>query len=335
MTKLLILLTLLSSAAFAQQNTPPTQVDRQVWEAYLTQKNDPSLTGIPFLIWETNRLKVRTQANLSYVEVVGKITDATVKSLEIDGKILTLKSGIFAAGIAFSGGEREFLATAITTDGKTFTARYRVTGGKNPKSVIYERFHANIGMGLTHVSYTQTAVTPFTETELTLKGGMSYALKPNKWDLGLSFFMNVASLNTTSDLYSIRYLGVNLRAGYHLIPIQSRFQFNLNGGIYYNTSFADIGFKNMIGPQVYPEFSYLMPNRQTIFTYFKYSPVFVSASSLDLANNREIATGVYYSFPVLVKNRLSIGFDFSKLDLAVSGLTSNTTTYSLSVGIAY
>lgn len=180
----------------------------------------------------------------------------------------------------------------------------------------------------------------FSQYAVTVKGGASYRLIPDKLDTSVSAFMNVASLSPkTNDAsitkdYEIRYLGVNVRVGYHLIRAPSPFRLIMNAGFYYNTSFGSIGFSNMYGPQIYPEFSYIFNNGHAALLYAKFSPALFNGT-VDFKSNKEAALGTYYVFPLNPKLRMAVGFDISKLDLSTGEQNASTTTYSLSTGVSF
>ena len=114
----------------------------------------------------------------------------------------------------------------------------------------------------------------------------------------------------------------------------SRLQFRLNGGIYYNTSVSEIGFKNMLGPQIFPELSLRISKNQGVMTYFKYSPVVV-AGGIDITRNRELATGLYFRQSLKNRKSIFVGLDYAELDAVSGAKEAHTRTLSLGVGLGF
>ncbi len=120
-----------------------------------------------------------------------------------------------------------------------------------------------------------------------------------------------------------------------MIDAPAKLRFNIYGGFYFNTSYGAVGFADMYGPQISPEFTYVFNNGNSLFGYVKYAHSLSGSQGISLKNNREVATGVHYSFPILASNRLSVGIDLSQLSLALADAWASTNTYSLSAGISF
>lgn len=335
--------TQVSPLARAQQTVSITEHSR--WKARITEiKTVPTAPdSIPILHFTPQEVWIDGSGPVQYVRIKWTI-DGAFQSVSINGKQLNPKpDGSFDVNFGFTNNEKAFKLTILDQTGKTYQGTYRIVavvtdkGGKEP---LASRYRFSVGMGYTSIKYTQTGVTDFSESALTLKGGISYRLVPDKFDLSLSTFMNALVIKSngvnslTGEEYTIRYLGVNARVGYHLLDAPSPFRIVLNGGLYYNTSIGSIGFSNMYGPQLYPEFSYILPNGNAFLLYVKFSPALFQ-QKIDFSKNKEIATGLYYVFPLNPKLRMSVGFDISKLDLATDTDAAATTTYSLSTGLSF
>ena len=200
-----------------------------------------------------------------------------------------------------------------------------------PKSA--SRWRGSFGAGYSSIQYSQTQVEPFSVGALTLKGGIETSLSNSRWTLGAGTFINAVTLSNSS-AYSFRILGVNLRAGYYLTPPESSVQFRLNGGIYYNTALSAIGFKNMFGPQVFPELSFRIGARDALMIYFKYSPVMV-AGGVDLGRNRELAAGIYLRHGLEGGRSIYLGIDHAFLDVFTPAAEAHTRSLSIGIGLGF
>jgi len=207
--------------------------------------------------------------------------------------------------------------------------------GTQEADLLFSKIRFSFGTGLTLISYRQQDTTTFEEKALTIKGGAVYRLIEHVLDVGLSAFYNAAILDNTSPVDQVKYFGANLRATYHLIDEPSRIRVNLSGGLYWNSSSGNVGFANMIGPQLFPDVTFVFSNSHSLMIYGKYAFAFKNQSGNSLLNNREVASGVHYSFPVSSLNRLSIGVDASQLNLSVPDAWASTNTYSLSMGLSF
>jgi len=198
------------------------------------------------------------------------------------------------------------------------------------------RWRFSAGLGFTLISYRQQDINSFNQTVITVKAGTIYRAIPDKLDLGLNAFFNALPLSTNSpDGNKIQYMGVNVRAGYHIIDAPSSLRFTLNGGMYFNNSYGAVGFANMYGPQISPEFTYVFKNGHSLFWYLKYAYSLSGSKGISFKDNREAAAGLHYSFSISSKNRLSIGVDISQLSLSLPEAWASTNTYSLSSGISF
>ncbi len=326
----------LSFSAVAQQTVSPTEVVRR--KAAVLESKSSLDTGIPFLQWEKESIWIEEHVPLLYCMIKGRLLEP-MQQLQVNGKVMTIKSdGKFEIFFKFPSSVHDFKITLISKNQKTYRSHFQVVdlhqrflSTKKPLT----RAHYSAGLGYTLIHYQQSTVSPFHEGALTFKGGFTYELKPDVWDLNLGSFLNVFTLKSSSaDGDSIRYLGLNAKVGYHLITFPSPIRLILNAGIYYNTSFGTVGFLDMFGPQLYPEVRYLFANNHALTTYGKYSPS-VAHSLSDFGKNREIATGLHYSFPLNSFYRLSVGIDYSELFLLRGADSAQTSTFSLSSALLF
>jgi hypothetical protein len=326
-----------STPAWAQQNgsfSEPTDAG----SAVTTQNQDriETLAGaIPFLNWPLDEISVSRSGQLSVATVKGTLLHS-IHSLKLnDFEIPVQENGSFEIRFTFPQEEKIFNLTVVDENQKIYRAKYRLTHaslavvpGRAP-----EKTRFSLGIGYTNLEYNQNLIPRFTEKMVTVKGGLAYFFVPDKWDISLGSFLNLFAIQNGGQ-YLVQYLGINAKIGYHFFSAPDSFRFNLNAGIYYNTTFSAIGFQNVYGPQLYPEFGYVFTGGQALMFYGKFSPV-VNNSTVDFRRNFEVATGTNYSFPITKKNRLSFALDLSRLDLSSNANSAETQTASFSVGISF
>ena len=298
--------------------------------------------GIPFLSWKKEVYFVESTAFVNYANILGRFKEK-VLSATMNGRTLAVSDdGSFNARLEYTGEEKSFILTVTDANNKIYRMQYKVSAANpkamqlisNAKTTFRWRFSA--GAGLTLISYRQQDTATFDQKVITIKAGTIYRAIPEKLDLGLNAFFNLLPLSSNSPVGNkIQYLGINARAGYHLIDAPSSLRVTLNGGFYFNNSYGNVGFANMYGPQISPEFIYVLDNGHSIFSYFKYAYSLSGSKGISLKDNREVAVGAHYSFPVSTKNRLSIGVDLSQLSLSLTDAWATTNTYSLSAGISF
>lgn len=204
---------------------------------------------------------------------------------------------------------------------------------RTESKVQRSRWKKSLGLGLTNLHYSQTLVTPFTQRFITVKGGLETLMPGSEWSLGGSFFFNSIALSN-SGTYRLRILGVNLRSGRFLTSPESGIQVRLNGGVYYTTSLSEIGLKDMVGPQIFPEFSFRISQAKSVMIYFKYSPVLV-AGSFDIFSNRELALGLYFRQLISNTNSWFVGVDYSELDARFGSEEASMRSLSLGAGLGF
>ena len=329
----------ISITAQAQQTATIDEAIR--WQAKLEEVKDIGNQSSPFLKLSKDIVLVESTALLHFINIQGqfieKITQATLNSKEIPVK----EDGSFQINFGFSIYTNTFTVTALGAKNKIYRTQFKVIPIEH-KEVAVEKIAPKIwrfsaGAGLTRLSFRQRYIEPFDQNALTIKGGAIYNLIPEKIDLGLSMFFNAIALSSTSPAnYKIQYLGANGRLVWNLVGNPSPVRINISAGLYYNTSLSTVGFANMYGPQLYPEFIYIFKNGNSLLAYTKYSPALSQAQLIELKHNREVAMGMHYSFPITVNRRMSVGVDISQLSLSIpNGSWASTNTYSLSAGVSF
>ncbi len=337
---------ILNTPANAQQAASSTEPD-VIWNGKIEEEKSAKSSSIPFMQFDSDTIRVEGSNTLHYTRISGKfsekILDATLNSKEIPVK----PDGSFEIPLGFPLDSKTFTITVIDARQKVFRGKYKITPLDLPEQknvqrvdaetvVIVKRLRYSAGTGLTVLSFRQRNVTPFSQMAATVKVSGSYRLVPDKYDLGVSAFFNLIPFSSSSpDGYKIQYLGINARVGRQIIKAPSKIRFNVNAGLYYNTSVSRVGFTNMLGPQFYPEGIWMFDNGSSLLGYAKYSPALTNSLSISLSNNREVAMGFHYSFQFLQKHRVSVGFDMSQLSLKTDTDWASTNTYSLTAGYAF
>jgi|GEM_PF-5469554 len=304
----------------------------------------------PWVDWGVRSFPIVDNKLSSGVRITGKLA-ASVQQVMLDGASLSIESDRrFRIVLKPVSKERAFVLKVRLKGGKSHERRFvlKLLEDPEPESLAAagssssqggdsdresRRWHPFVGLGITRLDYVQTAVSPFKETLLTLKAGVEIPLSSPGWSLGAGAFYNALEL-ANSGVYQLKVLGANLRLGKRFSRPESRNGFRLNGGLYYNTSISDIGFKNMLGPQIYPEFLLRFSRLQSAAFYLKYSPV-ITTGGVDLIRNRELAMGL--SFRQVLKNGNSViaGLDYAELDVFAGGEVAHTRTLSFGVGLGF
>jgi hypothetical protein len=260
-----------------------------------------------------------------------------------NSKVLFLVSAVFLfpafAGLMFPAGSSfaaKRLQKRVPQSPKAAATPQPAPVAEAPKhraQPAQARLKKSIGIGLTDLTYSQTGVDEFKEKLLTLKGGLEMQIPNSAWSIGGGFFFNAFELSNTG-IYQLKILGVNLRAGTFLTPHESAVHVKFNGGLYYNTSISEIGFKNVIGPQIYPEIIFRMGGRSSVMIYGKYSPVLV-AGSFNMIRNREIATGIYFRQAFGDGKSFLAGIDYAGLDASVGAEEAKARSLSFGIGLGF
>jgi hypothetical protein len=310
-------------------------------------------TGI--IQWTNETVLVAVDGDKRSVRVEGRLRDGYQK-LSLDGIPITISPDrFFELDLRFTGSRKAFLVKVEGAGGRSGVMKYTLspTGVHAPtipvsgmrradaqkKKKKKKRTRYSLGVGVTSLQYNQRDSTApendirLTELLLTVKGGVEYALVPNKYILGVGFFYNALVLSNSGE-FPLQILGGNVKLGFLMSPPKSSTQFRFSTGAYYNTSISEIGFKSMVGPQLMPELSFRMSKNTGILTYLKYAPIMVN-SSFDFSKNKEIAAGVHYRHTLKGGTTITAGVDYANLD-AYSGTDSaHTKTLSFGMGMSF
>ena len=196
-------------------------------------------------------------------------------------------------------------------------------------------FLLGTGVSLIEVRQSESRISLFRNTVLSVKGAFNYFLSPPVWDFGVSGFMNVLGLGCGCAT-DVRILGVNARIGYVFPGIRNPWRLALYGGWYYSTMIASdqsFGYRNLNGPQIFPTLRRAFGNGSALSAYLKLSPISNRLSLMNLSNSEQ-AVGVSYLFPKWGKT-FAISLDFSRLRFGLEGVEIRTSSSSLGLSMAF
>jgi hypothetical protein len=337
-------------ANYAHAQQAATVIDSNKINLRIEPVENFSDQGIPFLTWNDDQLMVDATQKESKVTIQGAFGEKVI-SATINGKMLKVDAkGNFIHKLLYTGDQRAFIITATDEAKKVWRMNYKLVGRNENRMTLklateekvkISRWRYSFGAGYTLISYRDDQDIILKQNTVTMKGGVIYRAIDSVLDFGLSGFYNVIAMGSTSlgekdvPTEKLRYLGLNARATYHLIDSAAPFKVNLSGGFYWNSSVGTLGFSNMVGPQIYPDFTYVLANGNSIYVYGKYAASISNAKSISLRDNREVAMGVHYSFPITLTNRMTVGVDVSQLTLSIQDRWASTNTYSLSTGVSF
>lgn len=208
------------------------------------------------------------------------------------------------------------------------------TGQKNPR-----KFFLSLGVGFTSIGYSETntgETTKLSSIVVTPKISLNYLMPSPFWSLGFTGYISALQARSSLDA-TVRFLGLNFRAGYRLPVIREPWQLTLMAGYYFTTSLvtpATFGYRNVGGPQFYPTLRRAFSSGDFATGYFKFSPIANAVNILDFSN-REIGLGVAYTFAGSSPNPWSIYLDASQLQLNLPNIEFEASTSTLTLGTSY
>ncbi len=196
------------------------------------------------------------------------------------------------------------------------------------KAVKYQ-----VGVGYSSISHSDPAIEAYSQTAMTVKLSALRPFKDSRWELGANAFFTALPLSKSENI-TARYLGANLRLGYHLSNTPKSWDIGLYAGVYYTTMLVTenfFGYKDLNGPQLFPVIKKNIGQNQLIAGYFKFSSI-TSGYSLLSFSNREIAGGVSYAWNTNSSHPVSLSLDIA--DLRIYLLEEPYHTQSTSLGIS-
>jgi hypothetical protein len=195
-------------------------------------------------------------------------------------------------------------------------------------------------LGYTFVRVQQSRIADFTEMALTLKLSFQRPFFFPNWDIALNAFGTAYTFQPSKADTQARFIGANFRVGYKLPFIKDPWGLSIAAGAYYNTMIVTrdaFGYRNITGPQLFPLLKRTLGPRNTLYGYFKYSPV-GNRFALTSFDNREIAAGAGWVRSLKNGHPLTLSLDFANLkqfsDTRVD-TTTLVTTWTLSLGYGF
>ncbi|MCM2278609.1 MAG: hypothetical protein NDJ89_11100 [Oligoflexia bacterium] len=205
-------------------------------------------------------------------------------------------------------------------------------------------FRLTAGLGTSILSYHESDTPDFGELALTWKGSVSYAPTESVWSGQLSAYATLLGVKRERGLTgdpSVRFLGLNLRAGPRLGLLRASWSLQLLGGYYFTTMMVgdgSFGFRNMHGPQLFPLVTRELGERSgRLSAYLKFSPVSPRLGALSFRSS-EVAMGGAWSFPLGLpgeRTRLGLSLDLSSLRLLIGEVRIRSNSYTMGVEFSY
>ena len=194
----------------------------------------------------------------------------------------------------------------------------------------------NLGVGATFLQYAQTGKAAYKAIMLSPKISFFYYIS-KYWDFGANSYMNVMPMWANNKKLTVRFLGINGRLGIKPQFIKQPWQMSIMLGAYYMTMFVtnnSFGFSNLLGPQFFPVLRKTLNDNNSIFFYFKYSPILANWKFRP-QGNREIAVGTGWIIPIGQEKTLSFSLDYSNLKLVIQTITAKSQSVSFGVGYGF
>lgn len=183
-----------------------------------------------------------------------------------------------------------------------------------------------VGLGTTWVQYSETDIPDYSGVLLTLKGSTTYIIREGLWDTGLTGFATLSPLTETPADSGVRFFGMNFRVGRTWL-LSQRLKVGVHTGGYWTTMLVSggaFGFRNQMGPQIFPTIRYVLANQGAVRGYLKFAAIGTGAG-LESPSNNELALGGSYDFKAKGYWQ-SASLDFARLGVTVQGvrITSNS-----------
>jgi hypothetical protein len=243
----------------------------------------------------------------------------------------------FSLSIPLQEDSVSFELKAIDRLGHVASESFRVDAPaslQTPRKSATHSWSFTPALGISHLAYTETRIQPYSAILPTPKLGISYALS-EQWSLGASAFMNLASLASSDPAVSVRFLGLNARAGFSFPTGSSSWKTTALLGIYslgMNASNNALGFDRLYGPQ------FVLAERKTLdainalTAYAKYSAL-LDGSDISLGK-RELAGGASYERRI-GERAYTASLDASVFDFNIGNIQiqSQTLTFGLGMGL--
>ena len=225
--------------------------------------------------------------------------------------------------------------TALAAENSSSVAASSAGGGLRGKA-----WSLRPEVGISELSYNQENARPMSSayrqsiksSEMAVTARVAYLqeLPESDWRLGANASMDfvTSAYNNQPDF---RTLGADVSFQNDLVFIDPSFSLGIVAGAYYRTMYSstkDFGYKNLIGPQLYPTATKVLSNGNRVSGYLKFSPL----NHLFSITDHEIGAGVAYTFPINhLGNDLRVSVDYARRHLIVEGAQFNDSAYESEV----
>jgi len=212
-------------------------------------------------------------------------------------------------------------------DWDLFNANTRIREGR--KNIV------TFGAGPTFVTYTETLSPDVTQFGVSGWAGYRRLILPPLLDFRASLTALAIPIFATGGL---RYwtVGLNLLAGVVLPYPKEPWRVGVLVGYYRVHMFQPdnlFGFTSAAGPQLYPNFQYVLPKGDLISAYIKYSPVSNQTKFLAWSTNHEFAGGISFGRKTPAGTFVKYSLDYTQFRLRIQGI--NIASNSVTLGISY
>jgi hypothetical protein len=108
----------------------------------------------------------------------------------------------------------------------------------------------------------------------------------------------------------------------------------VGGGFFKSMSVTNdaFGYRNMIGPQLYPVLSFAANDRHTLSGYFRFSPTLDGLFIYPADKNYELAFGFTWAYQISPRFTLPVTAEVALVRLSFPRTDIFNNTYTLSVG---
>ncbi len=177
----------------------------------------------------------------------------------------------------------------------------------------------NVGLSIAQMSYSDSLGQDFSQMGAGAK--LSYSLFVNQKRtqiLAGNIYGTLLPLHQSGADTFLQLVAANLRYGLYLGEWK-RWKAWIYGGYFFTTTFSsseNVGFRNLLGPQLYPTASLPLGSRRSLGTYFKVAPLY----GLDF-ENRELATGISYTTRGILGGSHTFSIDYAQIRLNAGAAT--------------
>ena len=269
---------------------------------------------IPLVIRELEGNQVRLQ-----VRVTGTFKGKK-KRLLLDSEPVALDSDQFDIEVTLREATTVLAFTTVDIFGQVETEE--VTLRSEPADPVREILRNiqgqttswSLGVSGSLMSYEDNSGKSLQQYGLGAKASFSTLLSRNRRHmLAGNLYGTLLPISRSPSDLSLQLIGGNLRYGYYLGG-SSKLKFWLFGGYFLTTTSSpddQIGFKNQLGPQIYPMVSMQLGGRQSMSAYLK----FAQLASLTDFSSHELAGGISYTRRPLLGLGSTYSFDYSSITL--------------------